>query len=295
MAGSGFSAGLRASLFINYSDGFSSFSSSWGYHVYAGAPGSFVNARALARVLRKRAANFYSFTSTRMERSKGVMELPMRYRPCMAPERKLAAFKTYTMANCKAECTLNTTLKLCNCVPFITPKYSDDQRFCDFSDLKCLHTNREAMTYISSGTNLSQFSENRFEIEFSRPCNCYPSCEAFYDFDVSTSSSPIHMKLIPEYVRQTNFTRKYGKNVKDMEYFGEIYVYSQGNMLTKIKTNVKYDVTDFLGFLGTIASFTMGWSIICVVEILHFLIQLAINYCINKIKEARQVEQFHPD
>ncbi|RZF42687.1 hypothetical protein LSTR_LSTR001482 [Laodelphax striatellus] len=273
--------------------------------INAGAPGSFVNARALGRMLQRNTANFYSFTSSRIESSKAVMELPKIHRGCSARDRKLAAFKTYTVSNCKAECIFNLSLASCHCIPFIAPKYSDDQRYCEFSDMKCLETIRgkykstngqqyshyfvcsfntrvspqrkaplalfqfdakfnlqeihinlgkherqphrnhngtaicNAMMYITSGNNLNRVTESRFKIEQNpRPCFCYPSCEADYNFDVSFSSSPLNM-------RQTNTDRKSGEYEK-MEFYCDVYVYSQGNMLTKIVTDVKYDPTELL-------------------------------------------------
>ncbi|XP_039283792.1 sodium channel protein Nach-like isoform X2 [Nilaparvata lugens] len=272
MSGSGFATGLKMSLFINYSDAFSSFSSSLGYIIYAGDPGSYTDGRSLGRILRRRSANFFSFTSTRIERSENIMRLPVEYRACSGPEHQLSAFRKYTMSNCKTECIMRLCLKNCQCLPIIYPKYSG------------------AINYISSGTNLTLYTDNKLEIENARPCGCHPSCSIHHSFDVAVSSSPINMDILAKDLK-TNISLDIAKEkYKTMEYFCDVYVYSQGNMLTKIITDIKYDVTELLGFIGTIASFTMGWSIICLIEIVHFLIQLALKYFIIKIENAREVE-----
>lgn len=46
---------------------------------------------------------------------------PERRKCFYSYERKLIYYKFYTEINCKMECLVNTTLKLCGCVPYYAP------------------------------------------------------------------------------------------------------------------------------------------------------------------------------
>ncbi|XP_039291208.1 sodium channel protein Nach-like [Nilaparvata lugens] len=289
ISGSGITTGLKLTLFSNFSDAFNSISSSQGYAIYAGPSGSYLDRSASGSgILRRKSANFLSFTSTRIEHTEAVKQLPVHDRPCSGPEHKLSAFKFYSIDNCKIECIMSMCLKYCGCIPIIYPKYSDNQRFCEFSDLKCLNTIRDTLKRINSGSDLTEYMDNELEMKRTPSCGCLPSCDTHYIYEVAASSTHINDDFIQQSLPSTIPPNLPYEN---MNFFCDVYVYSQGNLLTKIITDIKYDFTNLLGSIGTIASFIMGWSIISVIEILHFLIQEGLKYSINTIKYARGVIQ----
>lgn len=80
---------------------------------------------------------FLTITGTRMSASKQLSELSVSQRKCIFPEEKnLRYFPTYSVANCKTECFIQTALEMCGCIPVWYRNLTKGSILLQFSKLK---------------------------------------------------------------------------------------------------------------------------------------------------------------
>jgi hypothetical protein len=73
--------------------------------------------------------------------SKAVQSLPISDRQCyFGDEYNLRFFKTYSAPNCEVENRMETTIELCECIPYYYYKV-DGVDVCNFTKIECLVEN----------------------------------------------------------------------------------------------------------------------------------------------------------
>ncbi len=88
--------------------------------------------------------------------------------------------KAYTQRNCQFECIENTTLDLCNCVPFYMPR-NDSTPICGEGNIWC---------YVHIETEVWE----KAETSAVNVCNCLPACTSIsYAAEISQTKYEFHI------------------------------------------------------------------------------------------------------
>lgn len=78
-----------------------------------------------------------------------IRDMKLNQRVCLFDdERKLKTVFNYSFESCMTECVIDAIYKVCSCIPFYYPDYTeyqpyeDRKRTCSLDDLKCLRDNK---------------------------------------------------------------------------------------------------------------------------------------------------------
>lgn len=86
-----------------------------------------------------------SFSVKQTYTTDDTKQLSLKQRRCIFPdERKLEIDHIYTHTACARQCRMDTSMKLCNCVPFFySIKTEGPYRYCSIRELECVADNKD--------------------------------------------------------------------------------------------------------------------------------------------------------
>ncbi|XP_070498708.1 uncharacterized protein [Chironomus tepperi] len=170
-----------------------------------------------------------------------LMDVDPDERLCYLPnEYNLKFLKTYTKVNCEHECLAQMTLDTCGCVQFFMIR-NETTRICGIADEKCF-------------LNI----ENEFEsLKF--PCKCYDACETI-DYDVKMISAGGGSD---EAEQRVHFRQSQNALIKFQFAVDSVYAMSKRK---------SYSFIDYFSFIGGLLGLFTGFSVICGVEVIYYLV-----------------------
>ncbi|XP_075225353.1 sodium channel protein Nach-like [Lycorma delicatula] len=272
----GYSNSFSVTLKTNKSDYFSSISASYGYSVNLKNPFLYPDSTLVKRTMPFNSVFLVSFSPIKIFSTSEVIDLKEE---CLSTgNRYLAGFQAYSFHNCMVECKTNLTVRMCGCVPIVYPMTGDNQRYCEIGDIGCLHKHKALFQSLYGGLLLNKYqeygTEEIFDIDQSfaknRPCNCIPEC-SITTFEADSNYSP----LMPSKNRNNRLNL--------------LYVFTDNAVSMRIRRDTFITWRVLLGIYGGLLGFFLGMSIICVPELIFFLIlhplfarlrrNLFKNYC----------------
>ncbi|KAF2901092.1 hypothetical protein ILUMI_05095 [Ignelater luminosus] len=171
----------------------------------------------------------------------------------LGDERKLRFFKSYTQQNCLHECRLNTTLNVCNCLPFYMLGFGGIP-ICGPGSISCVNKATEQYTLT----------------EGNQKCNCLPSCTSLeYDVEISQTDCDLNLMMsLIAMLEQKNISLDI--NIRSAHLSLLIVYYKEMQFLTS-QRNELYGYVDFFSNTGGLLGLFIGFSVTSFIEILYFL------------------------
>ncbi|CAH1985752.1 unnamed protein product [Acanthoscelides obtectus] len=153
----GHQSGLEILVNSNPNDYFASFMPSTGQKMMIHNPYYYPDWTLQAILNPRKILNLISVSPTITYCTEDVAGMPSETRRCLLPnEKDLIYFKNYNFHNCMVECRMNTTIKMCNCTPFVyvhSGVNSTDVKICTLRDVKCL---RQHQILVNNATKCYQ-------------------------------------------------------------------------------------------------------------------------------------------
>ncbi|XP_046433237.1 sodium channel protein Nach-like [Neodiprion fabricii] len=272
--GVGLQAGLRISLYSNFTDYFYKTLPVLGFKVLIFSPLDFpdTSSGSLHEViispqtessLTLEATSFYSVPE--------VQHHSVEIRDCLFKDELAVTFGGhYSYSDCIMYCRISDILSHCNCVPYFYPIPLDKEyvRTCNLKDLSCLkkYRNRWWRVIPRIENQMEPFNEN-FSTGpdgYLNCTGCLPACEDIV-YGFSLSSAPLLLS-------EGDDTWGHGGciNSKQSTNHSIVNIFFQNPGTVRLKQDVIFYWWELMSNYGGICGFFLGVSLISVVELIYF-------------------------
>ncbi|XP_046752348.1 sodium channel protein Nach-like [Diprion similis] len=271
--GIGVQAGLRVSLYSNFTDHFYKTLSSLGFKIQIFSSLDFpdTSSGSLREIIvAPRTESYITLHATSFYSVPEVYRYSVEVRDCLFKDELAAIFGGhYSYSDCIMYCRIDDILDHCNCVPFFypTPLDKESVRTCDLKDLSCLRKYRDrwwrVVPRIENG--MEPFTDNFLNgpdgyLNCSR---CLPACEDIaYEFTLSSA-------ILSAAGDDTWSRESCGKTEKFIDHT-VINIFFQNSGTVRLKQDVIFYWWELMSNYGGICGFFLGVSLISVVELIYF-------------------------
>ncbi|XP_067633154.1 sodium channel protein Nach [Eurosta solidaginis] len=188
--------------------------------------------------------NFINMRPSEIYSSKSVKKLAITDRKCVFPnEYPLRHFKTNAGVNCDVECRINSTLKLCGCLPYFYDSSWINERICSFKDIPCL--------------------VKKFSVIIGRSlkdqCAC-PSLCNIVGFELELTNTRLEMG-VPT-------VNDFYKDIKAD--YSVVYIFIDSQVFARYKLDLIYNKLILVSNLGSAFSLFLGMSMVSIIEIFYY-------------------------
>lgn len=223
-----------------------------GYFVYIHAPNEYPNGEGSHFHVPLDSKFTIQLTPTIFQDDEeSIKSLPLIERECYVPEEKtLRYYKIYNRNNCNLECSMNYTLKTCQCAQFFMP-HDNITTVCGTEHKECY-----------------QKASNSMSEELTK-CNCYPTCKTI-NYGAETQYFLYNLESF--YANYDALDTYVGANKKDHLHYhiNTIEIYFKESQYLPLKRVELTGWSDFLANCGGLMGLFAGVSIVTIVEILYF-------------------------
>ncbi|XP_055311194.1 sodium channel protein Nach-like isoform X2 [Sitodiplosis mosellana] len=206
----------------------------------------------------------------------GIRSLSQKQRNCLfVDEKKLRTTNKYSFQSCMTECTVDTILNKCDCLPFYYPEsnmkaYSKKYRQCSLHDVKCLRDNRHVFSSLKPPDNIAALNESSIGME----CVCPPTCS-----ELRYEVQSILSRRYPEDKLNTTTS---GDNSEDLDDSTTLKVHFKDLTCIKYRRDMYMTWDGLFASFGGIFGLCLGGSVISLVELFYFFTLRLYSVVINR-------------
>lgn len=225
-----------------------------GYFVYIHAPNEYPNGAGSHFHVPLDSKFTIQITPTIFEDDEGsIKNLPLIERECyVAEEKSLRYYKTYNRNNCELECSMNYTLKECQCAQFFMP-HDNATTVCGTEHKECYRKASKSMS------------------EELTKCNCYSTCKTInYGADTQYFLYNLESFHASYDALETNVSANKKSYVQ--YHINTIEIFFKESQYLPLKRVELTGWSDFLANCGGLMGLFAGVSIVTIVEILYFCV-----------------------
>ncbi|XP_037044653.1 sodium channel protein Nach-like [Bradysia coprophila] len=208
-----------------------------------------------------------------------IRGLPQLQRNCLfEDEKKLRTTNKYSFQSCMNECTVDTILAKCDCLPFYYPEsdirvYAKRYRQCSLHDVKCLRDNRHIFSSLQPPANIDALNETNLGMQ----CSCLPSCSE-HRYEVQTILS----RRYPEdKLNSTTINQK----LVDLHEATTLSVHFKDLTCIKYRRDMYMTWDGLLAAFGGIFGLCLGGSVLSLVEMVYYFTLRLFNRVVAIIQK----------
>ncbi|XP_017493088.1 PREDICTED: pickpocket protein 28-like [Rhagoletis zephyria] len=261
--GIGESLGLSLTLDVESEQYYCSSSDSVGFKILLHNPLEVPNMREIGLLLSPGRETTVRIQTEKVESDRYVRYISKNSRRCLFEnEMHLDFYNEYTQRNCVVECSADTLLAHCGCLPYFKPMRYGNETICDIRDTACVERVRLLTMLINkSGKGCA--------------AECPSSCNDLSYLPTFFSAPLIHAGFQIDNQMVKNISSEYvQKNIAMVKIYFKDYAYRSEKNMDFI------GVTDFLSNIGGIIGLFFGFSFISLAELVFYAILRPIRMLI---------------
>ncbi|KAK5641670.1 hypothetical protein RI129_010217 [Pyrocoelia pectoralis] len=187
-----------------------------------------------------------------------LLNYPPKTRKCyFENEKYLSSYNIYTQQNCLDECLANYTVEQCACVPIYLAMPENETKICGLAEMECVKWSKLKYLEMESSSNKSGGER----------CDCLPSCTSL-TYDVELSQTDWSWG-------KTYAVKKHLENKTDLNpnntHLSYLSIYYKDLQFLSSERKELYGSLEFFSNTGGLLGLFFGFSIISLIELVHFL------------------------
>uniref|UniRef100_A0A6P7F803 Pickpocket protein 28-like isoform X1 n=1 Tax=Diabrotica virgifera virgifera TaxID=50390 RepID=A0A6P7F803_DIAVI len=285
----GSTTGLITLINNDVEDYYAAYVPSFGHRIRISNPYQYSDWNAMNILIATRRVHIVAITPQYTAASEEIRELPLSERQCLYPDEKdLIYFKIYNFRSCLVECRMNITREICKCTPhnYLPDNGRDPSvKVCNLLDIPRLAKINGKIRSSVPGLNGKEILGSMSEKYYKDQCGCYPDCTlTLYQAKDSSYTLLRNNSLYSPYLYN-------GIGIKDHSLMKIYFGNSAGVKSRRQRTYTWYNL---LAFYGGILGILMGCSIVCLTQIVYYVLKRIMIYIMGCKIEKNGKKGFLP-